>query len=183
MDWVLDHSAVVYILLGAVALGFSTAFHRTGRALYLAYAAGMLALMPLWWLLSHALLTDRGQIERNIRRMAEAVVDGNADELFRYVADDFRFGTMDRDTLYAKVRQAITKHHVNDIRVFDFEVEKLSVAERQARVSFKAAVDSPDGMRLFLLRTEFVLREKLWKIRGMTMHNPLVNTDQPLGIP
>jgi hypothetical protein len=183
MHWLIDHPGSIYLALGILAVGFFIAFHFTRRVVHLGGALGFLAVMALVWLLTQWVVTDRKQVERNVRRMAGAVVNGNVDELFRYVARDFRFGQMDRDALYARVKQAVKDHHVDDIHIFEFEVEKLSRPERRADVTFKATIHSSEGPRIFLFRSGFTLEDDVWKISRLSMHNPVVNTDQPLGVP
>lgn len=183
MHWLIDHPGALYLALGLVAVGFLVAFHLSRRVVHLSVALGCLALMGVVWLLTQWIVTDSKQIDLNVRRMAADVVNGNTDDLFRYVAKGFRFGNMDRDALYAKVKQAVQMHHVDDIRIFDYEVETLSRPDRRANVNFKATIYSADGTRIFLFRSVFVLEDEVWKIQSLKMFNPLVNTDQAIDIP
>jgi hypothetical protein len=183
MHWLLDHTGALYLVLGASAVAFLAAFHLNRRVVHLGGAVGCLALMGLVWLLAQVVVTDSRQIERNVRTMARAVVAGSTDELFRYVARDFRFGTYNRDTLYGRVKKTVQVHHVDDIHIFEFEVVKLGRPQRQADVNFKATIHSADGTRIFLFRSGWVLEDDVWKIARLTMHNPLVDTDTPIGVP
>src|SRR5690349_122568 len=89
MSWLIDHANVVYILLGIVALGFVTAWWLNKRVKFLAYALLPLALIGLFWLFTRMVVTDQQQIQLNVEAMAEAVVNQDADRLFRHVSTKF----------------------------------------------------------------------------------------------
>jgi hypothetical protein len=183
MHWLFDHAGAVYLILGLAAVGFLFAFRLNHRVVHLGGGAGCLVLIALFWLLSQSILTDRKQIELTVRRLADAVVSRDQSELFHCVSRDFNYQGMDRQTLYDKVAQAVKTHAVKYVHIWDFEVESLSRPERRAKVNFKTRVDSPDGERLLLLRTDFVLEDDVWKMLALKLYNPIVNTDQPLDVP
>ncbi len=183
MHWLVDNPGALYLALAIAAVAFLVAFRLRGRALHLGLALGCLALIGLFWLLSQWIMTDRKQITSNVRSMAAAVVNADREQLFRYVAPDFQFQTMNRDDLYRVVENGVKQHQVKDVYVSQIEVEELSRPERRAKVNFLARVDSADGQRLFLLKTDFTLDGDVWKIKTMKLYNPLVNQDQPINIP
>jgi hypothetical protein len=183
MGWLVDHANTIYLVLGAVALGFAAAFWLNKRVKFLAIAGGVLALIGLFWLLTQWVVTDRGQIRRNLDTMASAVVDGDADRLFKYVAADFQYQGMSRKQLYEAVSRTIKFYNITDIPITNTEIESLSRETRSAKVTFNATVHGPEGPRPFLLRTDFVLEGEVWKIRAMRIYNPLVNTDQEITVP
>jgi hypothetical protein len=184
MDWLFDHPGVVYLALAIVAVIFVALFQWRRRGTHLIAAAVCVGVMVLFWLLSHWIMTDRKQIVVNVQRMAELVVARKPDELFRYVASDFRYKDMNREQFHDRVQQAMKAHHVQDIYVWDFEIERLSRPMLRAKVNFRASVDATDGgTYMVLIRADFVLEGDTWKIQTMKLFNPVVNQDQPIEIP
>ena len=59
----------------------------------------IVAAIGLVWLLTQFVVTDRQQIEANVKTMADAVVAGNTDEVFKHVSPDFRYKEMNREQL------------------------------------------------------------------------------------
>jgi hypothetical protein len=181
MHWLIDNPGIVYFTLGIVAVGFLIAFRLRGRVLHLGGAASCLALMGLFWLLTLWIVTDRKQITANVRAMAEAVVAGDVDRLFKFVARDFRYKTMERDDLYRSVQMTIKQYKIKEIYVWEFEFENVSRAQGRAKVNFNARVDGQGGTGLFLVKSDFTLEGDLWKMKGLHV-TPINNVDQEIDI-
>lgn len=188
MDWFVDHAGAVYVILGLIALGLLAVFWTNRRVKFLAWTAAPLALMALFWLLTRFVITDREQVRRSVHAMADAVVQGDADTLFKHVAREFVYRPRgyNRDTMYQKVRQAIKRFHVTSMHVWHFEVTELTRTgdTGRAKVNFKVTVAGPTGERLVLCFAEFRREDGAWKMSELTrLANPIANTDQAIDIP
>src|SRR4051794_31625138 len=100
MSWLIDNANTIYLLLGIVAAGLVIAWKMNQRVRFLGYAAGVLVLIALVWLLTQFTApTDRKQLEDNVNAMSQAIIDGKTDELFKHISRDFRYKDMTRDIL------------------------------------------------------------------------------------
>lgn len=188
MHWLVDHAGAVYVVLGLVTLALLAVFWVDRRVKFLVWSVGPLALMGLFWLLTLLVVTDRAQVRSNVQAMADAVVQGDADALFKYVARDFVYKPRgyDRDTMYQKVRQAIKHFNVTSIHVWHFEVTELSRDgdKGRAKVNFKVTVAGPAGERPVLCFAEFRREDGVWKMSELTrLTNPIANTEQAIDVP
>ena len=181
MHWLVDHAGTVYLLLGIVALSLLAAFWLNRRVKFLGLAAGAFAVIALFWLLTRVVITDRKQIDQNVRTMADAVVAGDTNTLMKYVATNFRYKGMTRDQVEKMVLGSAKRFRVSEIVITNLQVPELSREARKAKVEFQATVHNPDGPRPFHLKTEFVLEEETWKIKTFAIFNALI--EQPIDIP
>jgi hypothetical protein len=185
MSWFVDNASALYVLLGIVAAGLVATCYLNKRVKFLGFAAGVIVLMGLLWLITQYGTSDAQQLEKNVNAMADAVKNGNVDELFKHVSKDFRMKDMTRDVLYAAARTSIESHKVSDIRITQFEVEDISRANKTAKVRFKvtawaAGTDTPHP---FVTRGEFALEGEQWKLKSMRFYKTFVDTDQEIDLP
>src|SRR5438094_9394520 len=102
MAWFVDNANTLYVLFGLIAAAFLIMWRSyQWRKEFLGYAAGALAIMGVIWLLTLFVPTDRKQLESNVHAMANAVVAGKVDDLFKHISKDFNYHEMTRDKLYA----------------------------------------------------------------------------------
>jgi uncharacterized membrane protein (Fun14 family) len=184
MSWLIDNANIVYILLGLVALGFAVAGWQTRRVKFFALALIPVALICLFWLLTRMVITDQQQIHNSIDAMTTAVVNQDADALFKHVSKDIQHRGMDRKEMHDRVARAIRLHKVKEAFISDFTAE-ASRATGKAKASFRVRVDDQDGGTVFFARCEadFVLEANEWKLNGVEFFNPVANQDQPMNIP
>src|SRR2546423_2920677 len=134
MSWLVDNATTFSILLGLVAAGLVMIWRSTGQNKYLGYAAGAVALIGLIWLLAWLVPTDAKQLRKNVDSMADAVVAGNVDDLFKHISKDFVYeygGTkMTRDQLYEAARLSIKRGQVGSVNISNFEVKEVSRANK-----------------------------------------------------
>jgi hypothetical protein len=182
--WLVDNASFVYLLLGITALALGAAWWVSRRGKYLLAAGGMVAFLVLFWLLTRLVVTDRKQIVYNIQAMARGVLDGKAEEVFRYVADEFRFEGMKRPEFTDRVARIIQQRRIHDLYLWDFGIESLARPERKARVAFRARVSGDrEGFGMYLVRMDMVLEGETWKMKGFQVYNPVVDTNQPISVP
>ncbi len=189
MSWLVDNATTLSILLGLIAAALVMIWRTNRQNKYLGYAAGTIALIGLIWLLVLVVPSDRKQLRSNVDAMAEAVVAGKVDDLFKHIANDFRyeFGgqKMTRDYLYEAARQSIKRGQVGSIGISQFTYEKVSRADRSARVKFKVTpFDAAGGpMPPFVTQADFVLEGEQWKLKTVEFYKSFVNTNEKIGIP
>ena len=183
MSWLIDHVDVIYILLGIVALGFITAGWLTRRVKFFVYAAVPLLLIGLIWLLTRFVVTDRQQIEANVGTMADAVVAGDQQTLFKHVSREFSHNHMTREELAKRVTTIAALYKITEVKIWEFEITELSRGNRSAKARFNATVFNRDGpIRVVLCLAEFVLEDNQWKLRHIDFREP-AHPDQPIHIP
>src|SRR5262249_34980129 len=139
MSWLVDNANSLYLLLGIIAAALVLAWRFNQRAKFLGYAAGVLVLMGLVWLLTHFVPSDRRQLEMNVNAMAEAVIAGKMDDLFQHISRDFRYKDMTRDMLFGRAKAAVEAYKVRAVKITKFKVEELDRTKKFARTSFRVS--------------------------------------------
>jgi hypothetical protein len=185
MSWLVDHANTWYLLLGLLTVGLVLAWWLNRRVKFLGFAGGVLVLMGLLWLLSSSVNTDRKQLEHAVKAMAAAVEKGDANNLFKHIARDFRYKGMDRDALHKHAQQAVQVYEVREIKITKFTVDEVSREKKFAKTSFRCSVwsggnDTPD---LLSIQADFVLEDGAWKLKTLRFYNPIVNQDQEIDLP
>ena len=186
MSWLIDNAGTFYLLLGITAAGLVIAWQVNQRAKFLGYAAGILVLIGIIWLLTQfAPRTDRQQLEANVDAMARAVVDGKTDDLFKHISPQFNYKQMTRDILHKKARAAVKVYNVTDVRITKFNVDELSREKKFAKTSFRVSAWYAGNEQPYLFGTEadFVLEGDQWMLKTMRFYNPLVNQNQEMDLP
>ena len=183
MPWLIDNANIWYVLLGIALLGFGTAWWLHRRPKYLLAAAAALGLIALLWLLTRLVVTDRKQLELNVRAMADAVVEGKADVLLKFLANDFTYEGRKRELIAEGIAKAAKKYQVYDITISGFQIEDLS--DRAATVFFRAMAHSRVDERPYFAasRGSFIKENGQWKLREVRFFNPVVNQTQPIQLP
>ncbi|MBI3821250.1 MAG: hypothetical protein HY289_01055 [Planctomycetes bacterium] len=183
MSWLLDNTMTFSILFGIIAAALVYAWYSTRRNVYLYGAGSAIALIVLLWALTRLIVTDARQLEDNVHAMAEAVMAGKTDDLFKHVSKDFRYHETTRDELNARARKQIEGRKVADIRITKFKVEEVSREKKFARTSFLASGSGEGFQFLYRVETDFILEGDAWKLKTMRFYNPLVNQDQEIRLP
>src|SRR5438876_7975863 len=96
LSWLVDNANVVYIILGLIVLCLGVSWWLNRRVRTLLIAAGFIALIALFWLLTLLVATDRKQIQADLWAMGRAVLDQKPDDLIKHWAKDFRLQGMNR---------------------------------------------------------------------------------------
>jgi len=183
MSWLVDNTNTICILLGLIAAALVVTWRFNQRVKFLGYAAGVLVLLALFWLVTRFIDTDGKHLEANVHAMAKAVMDGKVDDLFKYISNDFAYKEMTRGMLYEASRKSIEGHRVTDLRVTKFRVEQLSRETKFAKTSFLISGSAGDFNFLYRVETDFILEADVWKLKTMRFYNPVVNQDQEIRLP
>jgi hypothetical protein len=189
MSWLVDNANALYVLLIIVAAGLVVAWRFNQRVKFLALAVIPLLLIGVLFLLTCLVISDSKQLEMNVNAMADAVRDGEVDDLFKHISNDFSYQyqnqKMTRDQLYEAARQVIQRGRVGNIRITQFKVEEVSRANKTANVKFKVTPFDGNGdvMPPFVTQARFVLEGEQWKLKTVDFYKSFVDTDQKIGIP
>ena len=182
MSWFVDNAPALYVVLGVIAAAFVAMCYLNKRVKFLAYAAGVLVLIAVVWLLAPFGASDAKQLKDNVHAMADAVERGNVDELFKHVSKDFSYKGWDRDLLYAAAQREMRAGRVKSLRITSFDVISLSRADQSATTSFLVRV-SGDTEGFFRTQADFVLEGEHWKLKTMRFYNPAVDQDKEISLP
>ena len=185
MGWLADNATKLYILLAIIAAGFVVAWRFSGRNKQLLGALGAILILGLIFLLAQFATSDSKILEANVKAMADAVVDGKPDDLFKHISADFHYKTMTRDMLYAGAQREIRARRVSDIRISQFHVEEVSRAKNRAQTRFQVTIQAQEarGPYMFVTEADFVLEGNDWKLKTMRFKPAIGNQDQEIELP
>lgn len=175
--WLVDNISTLQVLLGLVALGFGAAFYLTKRVKFLGFAALMVLVIVILGFLPRVYITDRKQLELNVREMADAVATGKADLLRSHLTEDFDFNGRKRAEAVKHAIDLAKANGVTDINIWGWEVEKIDRAEGTAQVWFGV---SAEGKPYCRCRAYFRLIEDHWKMHKIEVFNLVAGQDVPM---
>jgi len=183
MSWFIDNATIWFLLIGMIALGFGAAWWLGRKREHLIGLIVAIGLIALLWFLARVVVTDRKQLELNVRAMANAVIEGKRDVLQQNLANDFELQGIKRQDLVPAAMRNAKDYQVTDIVISSFDVEELK--DTTAKVYFRGTVHSKTEGRPFLLgcRGFFVKENDQWKLKEIRFYNPLVNQNQPITLP
>ena len=181
MSWLVDNANTFYILLGMIAAGLLLIWRNNRQSKYFGFTAGVLVVIGLVWLLTQFHVSDRKQLENNVKAMRDAVVARKVDDLFKHISKDFRYKGLGRDLMYAGVKRAMETHKINDVGITSFSVDEVSRAKKFAKTTFRVSA-SVDRDILFITQADFALEGDQWKLITLRFYNP-VTQDQELELP
>jgi hypothetical protein len=169
--WLVDHVNMIYFLLGLVLLGVGVLFwqNKRGRdllAMFLVIGIGVLV-----WFLCSLVMTDRKQVENNMRALADAALFNRPNEIEPFLAKDFQYNGMTRSEIAVWVTQMAKQQGVNGYNLTDFRIEKDITRDKdqgRAEATFMLRVDGTNGSYLTRCRTIFVLEEGQWRLQSFT---------------
>jgi hypothetical protein len=191
MSWLVDDAALIYIILGCVAVGSAVAWWRTRQgkfALGTAIAAGLIVLVYCFGLFFPS---DSRRITKALQEMSEGVRTRDLNRIFAQVSDRFQQGpptfsaAVDKEAFRKRAEEIIKSRNVEQVVVWDPHFEELSHTARTARVVFSAKAKGNWGSEVpYLVRADFVLDpDGQWRMKGFQVFNPVVNTRDPIQIP
>ena len=182
LAWLVDNANLVYVALGMIVLALGVSWWLDRRVRTLIIAAGVAALIALFWLLTLIVPTDRKQIEANLWAMTRAVIDKKPDDLVKHWTGDFSVKDLSRRELAKAVTQASERFKVGEISLWEFDVKKLT--DTEAEIWFRCAAKSNDGGAfLALCKADFVKEGEAWKLKRIRFFNAVANTDQEISLP
>ena len=158
MSWLVDNANALYIFfaIGVAALVVAWRFNR--RVLFLGLALIPVLLIGVIFLLTLFVGSDSKQLEMNVNAMADAVVAGNVDELFKHISKDFNYRGMTREMLFEAARNSIQKNQVREVSIRQFKAE-ISRDQKIAKTRFRvlAWVAGEEQPKPFITEADFVL--------------------------
>jgi hypothetical protein len=182
LAWVVDHAHVIYFVLGVAVLGLLVSWWLNRRVRTLFFVLVVVALIVLFWLLTHIVPTDRKQIESNLWAMERAVRDNKPSDLAKHLASDFTFAGKKRDELAKAATQAADLYEVDSINLWEFDWK--SVTDERAEVWFRCAAHGKGGRPfLAICRATFTKEGGQWKLQRISFHQPVANTNEEIPIP
>src|SRR5947207_3402305 len=140
--WLTEDPSPVYLILGLVALGLFVAYRVRRQRKFLYGVVGVAVLAGVVWLIDYLVVTDREQIVQNVGVMAAAASRRDLERVFDHVSNDFRHGSLDKAGFRQAAEQAVSRHNVRDIQVWDFEPGEIAPATRTAKIAFKVKFQS-----------------------------------------
>jgi hypothetical protein len=185
LESLVDHPVPIYVVLGVAALGLLVGLWVTRKRGYALGLCGVALLALLVWLLTILIPTDQKRIVAAINDMRAGVRAGDAERIFRNISRDFRIGGLTRDGFRKVVDEALARHDVDDIIVWDIDQAEVSrrAGGGTATTTFMVkpkANGIPDD-RFFRVFATFVLEDGQWRLKGFELRDPVVN--QPVPIP
>jgi hypothetical protein len=185
-DWLFEGRPFVYVILGAAAVVLLALWWRTRKRHYLFAVGGVAALAAVYLLLSVVKETDSRQVNRKLQEMADGVNGNNLDRSFSHISDSFQLSGMNKSAFRQRANDAMQRHQVRDMVIWDVLIEELSREARSARVAFrvKAHASGAADEAHFLCRSQWVLDpDGQWRLQSFQLFHPFVNTEQPISLP
>jgi ketosteroid isomerase-like protein len=189
MLWLIENATTVYLLLATLAILLLVAYWKTRERRLLYGVAGTVGVAVLVGLLRLFFggLSDQLQIENSLEAMRQAVRNRDADELFKHMAADFRFGGMDRRTFRGLVERALQSGGVTDVQYRDLEHAQVTrgPAPGKGSATIEFSVKPEGGLNSQRLhafcKATFVLEaDGKWRLQTFEVRDPVTN--QPLDV-
>jgi hypothetical protein len=191
-DWLFEGWLTIYVSLACVGVLLLFQWWQLRKRSWLYGVVGVAALAGVYFLLDRTVETDREQIERKVREMAEAVKRGDVDAIFRHLSESFRLNGADKGMFRNRVEGALAAKLVDEVEVWDVELPENRPdpdpppGMKSLRIFFRA---KPKGGRLvgheelpYLVRARFVLDpDGQWRMQWFQISDPV--GDHPLDIP
>ena len=183
MSWLVDNVNALYVLLIITSAGLVVAWRFNQRVKFLALAGLPLLIMVVLYLLTKVWITDRAQLEQNVREMATAVQKGNVDDLFKHISKDFNYRGQTRESLYELARRSVNRNQISGVSISSFQVLEISRDKKLAKTRFRVRASGSAGEQFFMTEADFVLEGDRWMLKTTRFYNPIADQDQEIGVP
>jgi hypothetical protein len=184
--WIVDNLSIVLLVLGIAALCFAAAWWSTRKTQLLIGVGVPILLMPLAWLLSLFVVTDRMQLVRNIESMRDFVNAGKLDEALEFFENEVKVDTMQGELKVAKSEmKSVAKgnmklYGVKKVDVWGIHVQDVS--RPMATVNFY--IKPQDSEERGRCRMGFVLgQDGKWRVSTFTVESLVGGKKSPLLLP
>jgi hypothetical protein len=185
-DWLVEGDTTTYTLLALVGVICATLWWQTRKRGYAVAALIIGALLLGYFLLDRFVESDREQMIRKVREIANAVSSRNLDAAFAHVSEDFRRGGVDKKGFrnYADGRQH--SGFVSEVVVWDLNVTERDRPSRRGRVEcfFKVRGsfgETPPGA---FVRVIFTLDpDGQWRVKDFDWFLSISDSNSPMPIP
>jgi hypothetical protein len=183
-DWLFEGRSAVYLAL-AVAAGLLLALWVRDRRRHWLLGVGFVGVLALLYLLLDRVVeTNREQVVRKVKEMAEAVKTRDTGRLFAHISDQFRRGSLNKSAFRQAVEGAFNQRQVESVTVWEFDFPEGTSGEGgRLPVVFQAKPHGgPADGAFFRFQAEFVRDpDGQWRLQGFQFFYPTSN--QPLQIP
>jgi len=162
LSWLVDHSNIIYFLLGALALILLAAGWTTRRLKFWGYAAAAIGCIALFWLMTKFVVSDRQQIILDLDAMASAVVERKSDALIQHFTKDFHYRDLGREEACKRIVAAARTYKIRNVLIWD---KNVTVRGDAAEAIFNFRADAEDGGKYpASIKATFVRENGSWKI-------------------
>jgi hypothetical protein len=182
--WLVDNSLWLVVLLALANVALAYLWWTRRRWEWLLALGGVLVLIVLLLLAPRVIRTDRRQLEQNTYAIANGVTTNKPAEVVQHLSRDFQYLGVKKENAEKKIADAIKNFGLQQVHVFNFEIEHLDRAQKTGRVVFRVRVSSShaDQDLFYLVRASYVLEDDQWRLKDFKLFNPIVNTDQEIVI-
>jgi hypothetical protein len=180
LSWLSDHAGLLYFLLGLAAVALACCWWLTRQRKYLLGVAVVTSLAVLVWAVTLWVVTDSQQIQRTITAMAAAIGDNKPEEVVKHLASDFTYGSYTKQSAERDIRAAIQRFGLQEVRVKDVTITKLSRPDGKAEAEFRVWVFSSmaESGVPYWCKAEMVLEDQSWRLRRIRFFKGFVDTNQ-----
>jgi hypothetical protein len=175
-DWLFEGNLTVYALLVAATVALLALWRRDRKRVYLLGAGVAVALIGVYFLLDWAVETDREQIVRKVREMADAVGRRDLDGLGRHISEQFRHKLSGRDkqAMLGAARSHASSGLVREVTVWDFRfagpIDRAGKAEVVFQAKPKGDVERLSKGAWFRCEAEFAFEgAQGWRLRNFRL--------------
>jgi hypothetical protein len=185
-SWLIEDPTILYLVLAVIALVCLGLWWRDRKRRPLIGLAVVLVLVGLVALLDVFIVTERERLMTTLRTMAGRVQAVDVDGTFQHISDQFVLGKENKEQFRQFCRDAVQRHGISRMNMWDMTIVELSPERRTARVEFNAKAESSRHLAEFfrLVRADFVLDpDGQWRMSGFQLFDPFVNTSEPTPIP
>jgi len=185
-EWLVEGDTTVYALLALVGIICAALWWQTRKRGY-AIAAILVAVLALgYYLVDRSVESDREQMIRKVREIANAISNRNLDAAFAHVSEDFRRGGVDKRGFrnYAESRQR--SGYASEVVVWDLNVTEHDRKSRHGRTECYFKVrgsfgETPPGA---FVRINFNFDpDGQWRVKDFDWFLSISESNSPMPIP
>ena len=141
-DWLFEGRTTVYVLLAAAAAVLLYTWWQTRRRALLAAGGVLVGLIGAYFLLDRLVETDREQVRRKVRELADAVNARDTDRVMANVSERFSSQGRNKAELRRYVETRFRERWIDGLTVRDIVVSEEANPDGSLPVAFRAHAQS-----------------------------------------
>lgn len=174
--WLNDQATLIFFLIAVVSAGLLIAWWLRRERRYLVALTAMAVLALVQWLVGFLVVSDREQLVLHVRDLADSVQQHQAERAFAHLASDFRYQGLDRQAFIARYRRWVESGMVQEVVVWDENVEDVSRDSQTGTILFLVRVRGEAiGTHLYRCRATFRREDEQWKLSGFELLDPFTH--------